>query len=236
MNVMSSRLLLFFAVATLMLTTPIPIHAWQWEDATLKQVPIPSVSLTVETKTSVDFDSDGVPETLTLTAGRVMIQTGSQTRWQSPQGWRVMQSQVADLNRDGQPEAVLLVWRPFKPWAVDTWLPNGGRISSFHNSRGESCHIILIGWKRDAFRELWAGSAMADPVNRFAAADLAGNGRQYLVTLEGKYDDPPSASARRLKVWEWNGFGFTVVSELDDSFNLMVIGQAQNGRILILTD
>ena len=159
-----------------------------------------------------------MPETLTLTAGRVVIATESKARWQSPPAWQVEQAQITDLNRDGIPEATLLVWRPFKPWPVDTWLPNGGRIESFHDREGRSCHMILIGWKQGSFRELWAGSAMAEPVNNFAVADLVGNDRQVLVTLEGKYDDPPSVPSRRLKVWEWNGFGFTVVHELADSF------------------
>ena len=133
------------------------------------------------------------------------------------------------------PEATLLVWRPFKPWPVDTWLPHGGRISSFHDANGLSCHMILIGWKQDAFREVWAGSAMADPVDSFVAADLTGNGKQYLVTLEGKYDDVASAPARRLKVWEWNGFGFTVVNELEESFSLMSSAQIHNKQVLVLT-
>ncbi len=108
--------------------------------------------------------------------------------------------------------------------------------SFLHDSSGRSCHIILIGWSQDSFRELWAGSALAEPVNSFAAADLTGNGGQYLVILEGEYDDLPSAPARRLKVWEWNGFGFTVVNELEDSFRLMVTVQTEDGQVLILTD
>ncbi|HET9914081.1 MAG TPA: VCBS repeat-containing protein [Anaerolineales bacterium] len=236
MNIMSGRILLLFTIAALTLITPAPIYAWQWNEPELRRVPVPSTLHVVEGETSADFDADGIPETLTLTAGRAAIQTGAQTRWQSPQGWRIVQAQIADLNRDGQPEATLLVWRPFKPWPVDAWLPNGGRINSFRDSRGESCHIILIGWKRDAFRELWAGSALAEPVKEFAAVDLARSGRQYLVTLEGVYDDPPSASARRLKVWEWNGFGFTVVHELDDSFSLLVPARMEDGQVVILTD
>jgi hypothetical protein len=106
MNVMSSRILLLFAVAALTLTTPIPIRAWQWEDSALKRVPVPSVSFAVETETSADFDTDNAPETLTLANGRVAIQTSGQTRWQSPQAWRVVQAQITDLNRDGQPSHV----------------------------------------------------------------------------------------------------------------------------------
>jgi len=236
MNVMSAQTRLLIAIAALALVSPAPIHAWELKDRTLERVSLPSGTHMVVAETSADFDHDGVPETLTLTGGRAVIQTESRIRWQSPQAWQVEQAQIADLNRDGLPEAALLVWRPFKPWPVDEWLPNGGRINDFHNSRGLSCHIILIGWYRDSFRERWAGSALAEPVNRFAVADLRGNGQQYLVTLEGNYDDPSSAPSKRLKVWEWNGFGFTVVSTLQRPFSLMATVQTKDGRVLILAD
>lgn len=235
MNVMSGRLFLLLAIAALVLVSPSPLQAWGWEDLTLQRAPLPSGLHLVAAGTSADFDQDGIPESLALAGGQVTIRTGSQTRWQSPVAWQVAQAQISDLNHDGLPEAILLVWRPFKPWPVDAWLPYGGRIESFHDSNGSSCHIILIGWKQAAFREIWAGSAMADPVQRFAAADLTGNGRQYLVTLEGAYDDPPSAPSRRLTVWEWNGFGFSIVKELEDAFSLMGIAQMADRQVLILS-
>ena len=95
--------------------------------------------------------------------------------------------------------------------------------------------MILIGWKQGSFREAWAGSALADPVSRFAAVDLTGNGKQYLVTLEGNYDDPPTARAQRLKVWEWNGFGFTLVIELKETFSMIGTAQMDDRQVLILT-
>jgi hypothetical protein len=78
---------------------------------------------------------------------------------------------------------------------------------------------------------------MADPLKSFAVADLAGNTRQYLVTLEGAYDDPPSAPSRRLTVWEWNGFGFSIVNELEEAhaFSLMGIAQIDDRQVLILS-
>ena len=234
MNTMPHRASLLLAVAALALFTPAPIRARELKDGTLEGVSIPVTLHPIAAGTSVDFDHDGMAETLVLTKGRATIQTGSQTRWQSPQAWQVRQAVIADLNRDGLPEAALLVWRPFKPWPVDAWLPNGGRINSFHDSNNRSCHIILIGWDQNSFRERWAGSALAEPVNSFTAVDLTENGMQYLVTLEGEYDDPPSAPSRRLKVWEWNGFGFTVVSELEGAFSLMAIAHVEDGRVLIL--
>ena len=236
MNLMSPRVLLLLFIAASMLVSPTPIQARQLNDSGLRRVSIPLAVRLVAAETSADFDKDGIPERLSLTENGAAIQSQGQTRWQSPQPWQVKQALIGDLNRDGLPEAALLVWRPFKAWPVDAWLPNGGRIGSFHDSQGRSCHIVLIGWKQDAFREVWAGSAMADPVDRFAVADLTGNGQQYLVTLEGAYDDPPSAPARGLKVWEWNGFGFTVVNELEDAhaFSFMGIAQLDKRQVLIL--
>jgi hypothetical protein len=147
----------------------------------------------------------------------------------------VQQALIADLNRDGLPEIVLLVWRPFKPWPIDAWLPSGGRIKNFHDSAGRSCHIILIGWAKNSFRERWAGSAMAEPIKTFAVTKLTGNETEFLVTLESSYDDPPSAPARQLKVWEWNGFGFTLVSKMTGSFSQLEIVRAGDGQSLILT-
>lgn len=233
---MSGRILLLLAIAALGLVSPASFQAWQMDHLTLRRVPVPSALRLVAAKTSADLDGDGISDNLDLAQQQAVIKTKSRVRWQSPETWQVKQALIADLNHDESPEAVLLVWRPFKPWPVDQWLPNGGRINDFHDSLNMSCHMILIGWKEDSFREVWAGSALADPVNRFAAVDLMGNGEQYLVTLEGQYDVPPSAPAQRLKVWEWNGFGFTVVTELGDAYPFRVMGAAQTDdrQVLIL--
>jgi hypothetical protein len=97
-----------------------------------------------------------------------------------------------------------------------------------------SCHLILIGWHQGAFRERWAGSALAEPVKRFAVLNPDGSGRQFLVTLESEYNDAPSRPARRIKAWEWNGFGFTVVSTVEGSFRQISMIRAENGQMLIL--
>jgi hypothetical protein len=231
---MPRKKFLLLALAGMMLLSPVQIHAWRLVDSGLGTLPTPPNLHPLITSTQVDFDGDGSPETLALVNAQASIYSSGQIRWQSPIAWQVRQAQIADLNRDGLPEVVLLVWRPFKPWPVDTWLPNGGRIANFHDSAGMSCQIILIGWYQNAFRERWAGSALAEPVKTFAIADLTGSGKQFLVTLESAYDDPPSAPARQLKVWEWNGFGFTLVSKMTGQFSQLAIAQAGNGQILIL--
>jgi hypothetical protein len=233
-NVMHRRTILLLALVSLTLVSPVQMHVLQLVDGSLTKVRVPAGMQPIPTVMSADFDNDGKAETLTLRDGQAAIQRRDQILWQSPAAWQVGQATIGDLNRDGRPEVVLLVWRPFKPWPVDTWLPHGGRIADFHDSSGRSCHIILIGWYQDAFRERWAGSALADPVKSLAIADLTGNGKQLLVTLEARYDDPTSTPARYLKVWEWNGFGFSLVSSMEGSFSQMVVARAKDSQIMIL--
>jgi len=181
-----------------------------------------------------DLDGDGIPEILALKDNRLNIISGDETVWQSPPEWQVTQVAFSDLDQDEITEVTLLLWRPFRPWPTDEWLPKGGRISDFHNTAGQSCHIILIGWRLGGYRELWAGSAMADPVTAFANADLDGNGFEELVTLESRYSASYTASARVLKAWEWNGFGFSIVSSMNGSFGKMTLIRDDTGQILIL--
>jgi hypothetical protein len=225
---------LLLSLAMLLQTSPIPLRAFRLEAESLVPAPIPPGVVAVPPVTRADLDGDGTSETLALASGRLSILSTGVTVWQSPRVWQVVQATFTDLNHDDRPEVTLLLWRPFQTWPVDQWLPNGGRIGDFHDSAGDSCHIILIGWVHAGYQELWAGSAMAEPVNAFVAADLDGDHAQELVTLESRYTDPRSAPARTLKVWEWNGFGFSVVSSMDGIISKMALVQAGNGHLLIL--
>jgi hypothetical protein len=218
----------------LLQTSPVPLRVLGLESAGLTPVFLPAGAVPVRPPAQADFNRDGLPESLALAGGHLTIISNGASVWQSPTDWTVLQAEITDLNRDGTPEATLLVWRPFHPWPVDQWLPHGGRIANFHDDKGKSCHIILIGWRRSEYGELWAGSALAEPVKSFAAADLTGDNTQELVTLEGSYADSRSAPARALKVWEWNGFGFSVVSVITGTLYELALVRANAGRILIL--
>ena len=97
-----------------------------------------------------------------------------------------------------------------------------------------SCHLILIGWQRGTYRELWAGSALADPLRDFTAADLDGDGWQELVALEGRYADPVSVPAHALTAWEWNGFGFTLLARQSGAFREVSAVTASEGQPILL--
>jgi hypothetical protein len=234
MNAIRRLLPFLLSLASLTLLSPPIARAWQLVSAGLLSVPLTGAYEIVTAPAQADLDGDGWPETLRLADGQFTLHSGTQAGWQSPEAWRVVQAAFTDLDGDGAPEATLLVWRPFRPWPVDEWLPHGGRIAGFHDAAGQSCHIILIGWRDGGYRELWAGSALAAPIRAFAAADLDADGRQELAVLEAGYDDPASMAANRLTVWEWNGFGFSLVYGLSGQFRQLQIIRAADGRFLIL--
>jgi hypothetical protein len=158
----------------------------------------------------------------------------SRVLWQTPPEWDVRQAEITDLDRNQVPEVTLLLWRPFAPWLIDSMLPHGGRISSFQNQENRSCHIILIGWKRGEFRELWAGSPLAEPILQFFPADWDGNGRQELLAVEGEYFRPNEATA--VTLWEWNGFGFTLSDRMRMETARAVMVNQPTGRPLLLLE
>ena len=226
--------IVLLALAMLPQTSPAPLRALGLGPAGLVPVSIPTGTSPVTPILQADLDGNGTPESLALAGSRLSILSGGGTVWQSPPAWQVIQAAISDLDRDGKPEVALLLWRPFRPWPADQWLPNGGRIAGFHDGKGQSCHIILIGWREGEIRELWAGSPMANPIKSFAVADLDDSNTQVLVALEGRYADPRSAPARTLKVWEWNGFGFSVVYYIEGRFRQITLARAADGRVLIL--
>ena len=178
---------------------------------------------------------DGEVEDLSVTNQQALIIASNTALWQSPKAWQVLHGEITDLDQDGLSEVTLLVRRPFQPWPIDRFLPYPGRIRDFHDAAGFSCHVIMIGWRRGAFREVWAGSAMSQPLQSFAAGDLTGDGKQELIALEGNYTDLPVGPARSLTAWEWNGFGFTLIARSQGPFrNLRLFGQAGGGEIVVV--
>jgi hypothetical protein len=226
--------ILILSLGALLQISPAPLYALELGSSGFTPVSVPIGIEPVPQVNQADLDLDGHPETFALKAGRLSIVSASETVWQSPPGWEIVQAAITDLDNDGRPEIALLLWRSYQPWPVDRWQPNGGRIAAFQDAAGQSCHFILIGWRSQMYGELWAGSGMADPITSFAAADLDGDNAQELVALEGRYADSRSAPARTIKAWEWNGFGFTVVSSMDGKFEKLTLVRTNNDRVLIL--
>ncbi len=136
--------------------------------------------------------------------------------WQSPREWRVREAFFSDLNRDGEQELSLLVWREYRPWPVDRLLHFDSLTQNFHNGAGESCQLILLKWKNGTFKEAWAGSALAAPIHDLQVLDLDGDRFQELAALEQSYD--VNAKVSSVVVWRWNGFGFSLDTRLEGRY------------------
>lgn len=219
-TLISKALLIIASLMALFLSSEGESQQWQMLDGVLQAVDghgRDRKSMRSQPLLSEDLNNDGRAECLILKEETAQItDCSSRIFWQSPSDWRVTEAQTGDLNRDGVDEAILLVWRAFRPWPVDNFLPNGGRIKEFHDQNGESCQIILIGWSRDDWRELWAGSALARPVEQLGVADLDGDGWQELAALERPYDTKrPNTD---ITVWKWLGFGFTLIDRVKGAF------------------
>ena len=236
LNVWRILLLSFLSIANLSLSS---YSLWKLSETGLSKQPIQPADfstnlLTAKKQTQwegMDFCMDHVRETVSL---RPCENEDGQLLWRSPESWRVKEAFFSDLNRDGTEELALLVWRTFQPWPVDRFLPHGGRIAEFHNLRGESCHLILIGMDGGKVREFWAGSAMADPIHDLNAVDLDGDGGQELAALEYAYDEDPTAA--KLVIWKWNGFGFSLMTRRDGHFSTLLAVETGSGSALLTSN
>jgi len=246
-NIFQMRVgLLLLAILTLVQVSPAPMQMWMYrKDALMRTHPlVPFYKFPVVLQD--DLNQDGKMECLTLqderavlfspNAGCLCSSPCARNRvWQSPSSWQVKQAHITDLNMDGKNEIALLVWRQFSPWQVDKFMLHGGRISSFHDGANRSCHLSLIGWRRGKYGEVWAGSALAQPVVQFAALDLNGDGRQELAVLEADYAQQGSGRANSLAVWEWNGFGFTRLTRITGEVNTFLPVRAGD-KVFLLTE
>ena len=205
------RLPMAAALALLGLTqvSPARLVVLTMQDGDLATRPMPGLGHRPPQPMAADLDGDGQAEVLEVESGRASLRRETVTVWSSPAEWEVRQARLTDLDQDEAVEIALLIWRDFEPWPIDAYIPSPGRIAAFHDSAGRSCHLILIGWQRGRFAELWAGSALARPLAAFEAVDVDADGSQELAALEGRYDDP-DGRARTVTVWAWNGFGFTL--------------------------
>jgi hypothetical protein len=231
---MPRNILVLLALVSLLTTTfrPRPTYL-QWERgewvAGLSRPARPAVP-----SLEADLDSDGSIERIVARSGQITVMRDALRLWTTPPQWNVFAAQMADLNWDGQPEIVMAVWRPFRPWPIDAWLPHGGRIADFHDAQNRSCHIILWGWGGTRFRELWAGSAMAEPILGFFAADWNADGRDELMTVESAYELP--AQGRAVVLWEWSGFGFSRIGRWNTGLRRFVMLKDDGGLPGILLD
>jgi len=134
----------------------------------------------------IDLTGDGVPEQVHLDGGRVVISSPGDETWQSLPEWQVIDLALGDPNDDGRAELLLALWKP--------------------NAEGIArSHPFILGYRDGAYRVLWGGSAVADPILGVELADLDADGAQELIVLEQRGAVPAVAA------WRWHGWGYTLL-------------------------
>ena len=135
---------------------------------------------------AIDLTGDGAPEQVQMLAEQVAVYRDGAELWRSPQEWRVQDVALGDPNDDGRAEIVLALLKP--------------------DAAGKLCsHPFIVGYRQGAYRVLWGGSAVADPIRELELGDVDGDGLQEMVVIEER------DGARAVAVWRWHGWGFSLV-------------------------
>jgi poly-gamma-glutamate capsule biosynthesis protein CapA/YwtB (metallophosphatase superfamily) len=135
---------------------------------------------------TLDLTGDGFPERVQRVGGQAVVYHQGSEAWRSPPEWQVVDLALGDPNDDGRGELLLALWQ------ADA----GGVPRS---------QPFVVGYRQGAYRLLWAGSAVADPIREVELGDVDGDGVQELIVLEERGDD------QAVSVWRWHGWGFSLV-------------------------
>jgi poly-gamma-glutamate capsule biosynthesis protein CapA/YwtB (metallophosphatase superfamily) len=158
----------------------------------------------------IDLTGDGQPELVRRQGGRVRIYQDDQLTWQSPPEWQVYDLALGDPNNDGRNELMLALLRP----------DSSGALTS---------HPFVIGYRGGAYRQLWGGSAVADPILELELGDVNGDGVQELITVEER-----DSGLRAVTVWRWHGWGFSLLwRSLEANYNEMGLVKTESQKLVI---
>ncbi|MBN1266717.1 MAG: hypothetical protein JXA25_14570 [Anaerolineales bacterium] len=206
----STLILRWICLAGLMLIQPGNVNAYAWSGDGLRRYDVYAAAAENSGTGFIDLNSDGVEERILLDGDCVNLVQGLENLWKNPADWEIIGALVSDMNQDSRDELVLLVRRPYEPLPIESYIPNPGPSSTFQDKDGYTYHIVLIGYEKDSFREVWAGSALARPLESILASDLNMDGWDELIGLE---QDPTSErdGPQTVSVWRWQGFNFTLL-------------------------
>jgi poly-gamma-glutamate capsule biosynthesis protein CapA/YwtB (metallophosphatase superfamily) len=133
----------------------------------------------------IDLTGDGVPEQVQRVGEQVTVYRDGVEVWRGLAEWRVADLALGDPNDDGRGEMLLAVWKP----------------DAAGNLRSQP---FIVGYREGAYRVVWGGSAVADPIQEVELGDVDGDGVQELVVLEER------EAGQAVAVWRWHGWGFSL--------------------------
>lgn len=133
--------------------------------------------------------------------------------WQGiPKRWKPWKLEIADVDGDGIREIIVGIIKPTK------FFPKP------HNC------LFIYGWNGKEVYKKWLGSSLSRPFTDFIFADLDGLKGEELIALETSLD-----GKKRLGIYRWNSFGFTLERQFGD-WQAARILRAENGKIWLEAD
>ena len=152
---------------------------------------------------AVDLTGDGVPERVQMDGDNVVISSqddvvaADDRLWRGLPEWQVVDLAVGDPNDDGRAELMLALFKPDRDGVMRS-------------------HPFILGFREGAYRVLWGGSAVSEPIHEIELGDVDGDGVQELVVLEEASETAGGAgrtgpvTLRTVTVWDWHGWGFNL--------------------------
>ena len=123
-----------------------------------------------------DLDGDGATDELRVERRKLSVSDAAGRGWHSGGDWLVQHALVGDINHDGVPQLLLLVWQR----------GSYGSQRPFSVARAEwdlSQHIFIYPWRDGRPKALWMSSRLPLSV---AAFSLDAQGTLTVVTPEGE--------------------------------------------------
>ena len=179
----------FLAVIIWTLRTGLPPRrlSFACDRQTCRPADVPQTSRAGPFRTgAIDLTGDGIMEQVRREGEQVLIYRDGVETWRGLPEWRVVDLALGDPNDDGRNELLLALWKPDA-----AGVPRS--------------HPFIIGYREGAYRILWGGSAVADPIREVELSDVDGDGVQELIVLEERDD------GCAVTVWRWHGWGFSLM-------------------------
>ena len=118
--------------------------------------------------------------------------------------------QLGDVNGDGKVDINIVVYKTVK----------------FHKVLAK--RPFFYDFESEKLQPLWLGSRLSRPFDDFILADINNDNISELISIESLQD-----GSKTLAVYRWEGFGFFIVSECDNSFKEIKFSDNKKGIFVI---
>ena len=151
-----------------------------------------------------DLEKDGSQETIGLHNRNVSVSRGGKTIYSTPLLWRVSNVFTEDLDRDGNTEIIMIVWKH----------GSYGRHRPFWIKRDTiafSQHVFVFNMREGELKAVWMSSDMGSSAWK---AEFDENSLLHLFYTDG-YE----------RIWRWEDWGFKLFGEKsDEKLSLIAVG------------